>query len=135
MLPEGELIEDSHHPCLVCLVVLFDSGKDPVFDLPVIKVELLVPTYLHGDLLTLLLDVEGLHDLTESALVHDLRDQIPVPDLLAHPCLIVAIRIGTFPDAFSAVAAHGIDGIVELELCLLEGGELILVPIEGLCRR
>jgi hypothetical protein len=125
VLPEGELIKDSHYPCLICLVVLFDSGKDSVFDLPVIKVELFVPTYLHGDLLPLLLDVKCPHDLSESALVNDFSNQVPVPDLLAHPSLIVTIRIGTLAEALSAIATHSIDGIIEGELCLLEWGELV----------
>ena len=125
MLPKRELIKDSHNPCLVCLVVLFDSGKDPVFNLSVIKVELLVPTYLHGDLLPLLLDVKCPHDRSESALVNDFSNQVPETDLLAHPSLIVTIRIGTLAEALSAIATHSVDGIIEGKLCLLEWSKLV----------
>jgi len=125
VLPEGELVKDPHYPCLVCRIVLLYSGKDPVFNLPVIKVELLVPTYLHSDLLPLLLDVECPHDLAECALVNNFSDQVPVANLLAHSCLIVAIRIGTLAEALSAIATHSIYGIIEWELCLLEWGELV----------
>lgn len=131
MLPEGELIKNSHNPCLVCRVVLFNSGKDPVFYLPVIKVELLVPTYLHGDLLPLLLYIEGPHNLSERALINYLRNQVSEANLLSYSCFIVAIRISTLTEALSAIATNGIDCIIERELRLLERGELILVPIKG----
>ncbi len=97
----------------------------------VVKVELLVPAYLYGDLFALVLDVKSLDYLPEGAFVYNLSDKIPVTDLFTNACPIIALEVRTFLESLSAEASNRVDLFKLVKFCLLKRGQFIKITIEG----
>lgn len=116
MLPEWKRVNDSDYPSLITLIMLFNGCQYPVLDLPVVKIELLVPTDFDRYLLALVLNVEALYDLAESSFVYDFSNQIPITDMLTDLCLVVALLVGTLCEALPTVATDCIDEFKLVEL-------------------
>jgi hypothetical protein len=107
--PERERIDDSHDACLIRWVMLLDGSQYPVLNLSVIKVELLVPTNLNGNLSAGILDVKALDDLAKGPFVDNLGHKVSVSDMLPDSGAIVTFGISAFCDTLPSIAANCID--------------------------
>ncbi len=132
MFAERKAVSDSDNPRAIILIHLLDGAQYLVLNTGIVYIELLVPAYLDRHLLAPILNVKALDDLSERALVDDIRDKIPISNLFTNPCPVVPLSVDDLRECLPAVAAHRID-LVELhQLTLLEGGQLVLVAVEGL---
>lgn len=131
MFAERKAVSDSHNPRAIILIHLLDCAQYLVLNTGIVYIELLVSAYLDRHLLTPILYIKALYDLSERAFVDDIRDKIPIPNLFAYPCPVVAFCVDDLREGLSAVAAHRIDLLELHQLTLLEGGQLVLVAVEG----
>ena len=132
MFAERKAVSDSDNPRAIILIHLLDGAQYLVLDTGIVYIELLVPAYLDRNLLSSIFYIKALDDLAKRAFVHDIRDKISVPDLFPNPCPVIALSVDDLRESLSAVAAHRIDLLELHQLTLLEGGQLVLIAVEGL---
>lgn len=109
MLSEREAVHYPNYSRTIRGILLFDRVQDFVFNLCIVKIELLIPADLDSYLSPGFFNIEALHYLPESPFIHDITHNISVTNLFTDSCSVVALSICDFGEGLPPVAADSVN--------------------------